>query len=279
MVSDRSGELGNVDCRGSKGGFCAPVVRLGETRIMKKIVLAILVCFFTIGSGSISAQTTPPGNPPVTATSTTLYPSGCLTAEEAELARLINGMRQEKGLPAIKVIPELYSVARWHVIDLATNGPHKGAKDAKGKPCDLHSWSAKGAEMVAAVSPAGAANATVADPTLQAYYSWKPWNAVCYTADHSHAEEMWRKPREITEYAGVGYEIIYWTSAPLSPTMAVKKWEGSPTERDMLLESGDWRGSGWISMGVGIHGNFASVWLGSQPARENRVVSLCPAGK
>ncbi len=273
MVSDRSSELENNDYRGSEGGSCTPLVKSGEMRIMKKIVWAILGCFITITSGSISAQTTPTANPPVTAASATLYPSGCLTAAEAELARLINAMRQEKGLPAIKVIPELYSVARWHVIDLAANNPHKGTKDAKGKPCDLHSWSAKGAEMVAAVPPAAA------DPTLQAYYSWKPWNAVCYTADHSYAEEMWRKPREITEYAGVGYEIVYWTSAPLSPTMAVKKWEGSPTERDMLLESGDWRGSGWISMGVGIHDNFASVWLGSQPAKENRVVSLCPAGK
>lgn len=176
-------------------------------------------------------------------------PGNCLTDEEAELARLVNKLRSDNGLSAIRVTGSLYKVAKWHVIDLAENAPHKDKTDAKGEPCGLHSWSDKG----------------------EGRGGWKP---VCYTPDHKYAGDIWDKPREITNYKGEGYENVYWTSAPLSPSMVIRFWGNRQSERDMILGANDWKNSRWNAMGVGIYGNYAAVWFGSKTDHED-VVGRC----
>ncbi|KAF0215252.1 MAG: Allergen V5/Tpx-1 family [Geobacteraceae bacterium] len=175
-------------------------------------------------------------------------PGDCLTDDEAELARLVNKLRNDNGLPAIRVTGSLYKVAKWHVIDLVT-APHKDKTDGRGLPCDLHRWSEKG----------------------EGRGGWKP---VCYTADHKYAKAMWDKPREITDYMGDGYEIVYWTSAPLSPSMVISFWENRKFEKDLILEHNAWKNSKWNVMGVGIYGNYAAVWFGGKPDHEG-VVGRC----
>lgn len=174
-------------------------------------------------------------------------PGKCLAPDEAELAQLINNWRKENGLPAIPVTGSLYKVAKWHVIDLALFAPHKDKADSRNMPCDLHSWSDKGEGRGG-------------------------WKAVCYTADHYYAKHLWYKPKEIADYSGISYENIYWTSAPLSAGMVLGCWENRSGEKELLLEQGHWKNSRWKAMGVGVYGNYASVWIGDKVDHEDEMV-------
>ncbi len=177
-------------------------------------------------------------------------PSDCLTEAEVELARLVNKLREEHRLSQVPVVEPLYNVAKWHVIDLAVNAPHRDRNDDRGMACTLHSWSENGNE------------------------SGGGWAPLCYTSDHSRALGMWNKPREISEHRSNGYEIVYWTSAPLSPAMAINYWNGKEDELDMILERNNWKRHAWRSMGVGIYGNYAAVWFSEKPAPDS-VLTRC----
>ncbi len=160
----------------------------------------------------------------------------CLSAKEEELFRLVNEYRQSNGLPPIANSRSLNKVARLHAIDLFTNAPAEG-EDSRGLACSLHSWSDKG-----------------------------PWESVCYTKDHAYAESMWDKPREITKfvYTGDGYENAYSTSEQeVDPQRVLEAWKSSPSHNAILLESGIWRSSNLLAFGVGIHKNYAVMWVGT----------------
>ncbi len=174
-------------------------------------------------------------------------PSGCLTEAEAELGRLVNKLREEHQLPPVPVVEPLYKVAKWHVIDLVENTPHRDRNDDRGLACNLHSWSDKGKETGGG------------------------WEPLCYTPDHKQASGMWNKPREISDYRSNGYENIYWTSAPLSPAMAINYWTGRDDELDMILERKSWKRHAWRSMGVGVFGNYAAVWLSEKSASDSKL--------
>lgn len=161
-----------------------------------------------------------------------------LTAAEAQLADRLNEMRTGRGLPPVPVTTALYQTARWHIIDLTANAPHKGTQDSRGGPCTLNSWSAAGKTLGG-------------------------WQPLCYTADHKNARGMWKKPQEITGYPGNGYELVYWSALPATPEGALKAWEKSSGERAIILEEGKWKDSNWRALGVRIDGNYAAVWFGS----------------
>jgi hypothetical protein len=156
--------------------------------------------------------------------------------KEEELYRLINEYRQSNGLPPVENSRSLNKVARIHAIDLFNNAPAEG-KDGRGLDCSLHSWSKNG-----------------------------PWTPVCYTKDNAYAEAMWDKPREITKfvYSGDGYENAYSTNQKeVDPARVLEAWKASPSHNAILLESGIWRGSNLLALGVGIYKNFAVIWAGS----------------
>ncbi len=171
-------------------------------------------------------------------------PGNCLTEPEYELGRLVNKIREQQHLPRVPIKESLYRVAKWHVIDLLTNTPHKDKTDKNGMPCNLHSWSDNGKQLGAG------------------------WEPLCYTADHKQALGMWKKPREISDHRSNGYENIYWTSAPVSPSMAINYWENSSDELDMILERSSWKSYEWRTMGVGILGNYVAVWFSVKPTSE-----------
>ena len=173
-------------------------------------------------------------------------PGACLSEQEAELARLINQWREKNDLPPVPLARSLYTVAKWHVLDLALFAPHSEKTDSRGLPCDLHSWSDKGEGR-----------------------GW--WEAVCYTPDHMYAKQMWSKPKEIAGYTAGSYENIYWTSAPLSPGMVISFWESRTGEREMILEQKEWKNSKWKAMGVGIHNGFAALWLGDKAYDQDEI--------
>jgi hypothetical protein len=166
----------------------------------------------------------------------------CISRTEAELFRLINEYRKQKGLPALKLSVSLSYVARTHAKDQTDN--YK-----QGKRCNMHSWSAQGS-----------------------------WTECCYTENHKQAECMWNKPRELTNYQGDGFEISFWSTYNYPTAEAFAKdilngWKKSQGHNDVIVNKNTWKGVKWKVMGVGINGEYANVWFGKEedPAGEPKL--------
>jgi uncharacterized protein YkwD len=162
---------------------------------------------------------------------------GTLTGDEVTLVNLINEYRMQYGLGAIPISQSLTKVAQAHAKDLYENRPDQGV-DERGYGCNLHSWSDRG-----------------------------NWSPVCYTDDHYYSQNMWSKPREITNnaYPGNGYEISMVSSEQVQPHAALASWQGSPGHNDLIVERDIWTNKNWPAVGVGIYGNYAVAWFGDNP--------------
>lgn len=171
------------------------------------------------------------GPPPAVAQAVPSNTAVCLNADEAQLATLANEYRQQNGLAAIPVSFSLSSVSQWHVWDLRANAPNQGS-------CNLHSWSN-------------------ARPAI--------WQAMCYTADHAQAAQMWNKPRQVTAnvYNSNGYEISAFASPSITPAQALNLWKGSSGHNDVILNRSSWAGQTWRAMGVGLFQGYAVIWFGT----------------
>ena len=179
---------------------------------------------FLLLAGSISAQQQ---------SAVKSVPETCISATEAELFRLINEYRKQKGLPEVKLSASLSYVARVHAMDQTENFK-------EGKRCNMHSWSDKGS-----------------------------WSSCCYTPDHKKSKCMWDKPRELTNYQGDGYEISYWSTVNYTSPEAFAKdilagWKNSQGHNDVIINKSIWKNVSWNAMGVGVYGEYANVWFGKE---------------
>lgn len=178
--------------------------------------------------------------PPAVGAPTSLPPAQATLdrATAVAIAEGINAYRGSRGLPAIPFSRSMTQVAEAHALDLS-NSPDGGAayqrgRDSRGLPCNLHSWSARGA-----------------------------WTPVCYTEDHHYAQAMWDKPREITGvYRDYGFEIGHWSSGAVTADGAVENWKSSSAHHAVIAEIGTWKDAHWQAMGVGVSGHVAFVWFG-----------------
>ena len=74
---------------------------------------------------------------------------------------------------------------------------------------------------------------------------------------------MWKKPGELTDYPGFGYEN---SAAGVSTAdAAVGLWMNSSGHRGVILEEGIWQGANWQSLGADMHGGYAVLWFGKEP--------------
>ena len=171
-----------------------------------------------------------------------MLPEICLSETEELIFRKVNEYRVQHALKPVTLSSSLTYVAQLHAWDLAVNHP-------TSRRCNLHSWSSKGS-----------------------------WSSCCYTEDHNKAECMWNKPRELTNYAGDGFEIAYWTNEPLSPSGFSDKvllgWKRSTEHNRVIMNKGKWQKAEWNSMGVGFYQGYAVVWFGILPDEE-REIHLC----
>jgi hypothetical protein len=151
---------------------------------------------------------------------------GCISAEEAKLASMLNAYRAEYNLPPIPISADLMVVAQTHVRDLAAHHPDQS-------PCNTHSWSADG-----------------------------PWTACCYTPDHRLASCMWEKPKELTGYKGIGFEIGSKAYDGASLEVHLTGWQSSTAHHDVILNLNQWRTRGWVALGVAVYGEYAAIWFG-----------------
>ncbi len=75
---------------------------------------------------------------------------------------------------------------------------------------------------------------------------------------------MLKKPFELTDYKSEGYEIVYQSTdaATIDPKKVFVHWKDSLGNSAVLTEGKSWEKKAWKSVGVGIYGAYAVVWLG-----------------
>lgn len=152
----------------------------------------------------------------------------CLSAEEKRLVDIINDYRRTKGLPALLPTKSLSYVAKVHAGDLANNNPVTAS-------CNMHSWSNAG-----------------------------PWSPCCYTRDHAKAKCMWKKPSELSQYQGSGFEISSGSSGGrIDAATALRVWQGSSGHNSVIVNQGMWN-KPWRAFGVGIEKGYAVAWFGNE---------------
>ncbi len=157
----------------------------------------------------------------------------CLSANEKSLYEQINEVRKRKELPDVSLSQSLTIVAKMHIADLAENEPFDEYL------CNPHSWSSQGI-----------------------------WKGCCYKSNHSNPECMWKKPSEITDYEGDGYEIVaFWMSGEdpsreIDHETALRMWLDSPGHSNVILNEMSFSKVEWNAIGIAISGNYASVWFG-----------------
>jgi hypothetical protein len=156
-----------------------------------------------------------------------------LSGDEFTLYNLIMEYRKANNKPVIPLSKALTYVAQTHAGDLTNNY-------RLNEKCNLHSWSKKG-----------------------------NWSPCCYTKDHANAECSWNKPAELTTYAGSGFEVAYFDYRPAIPAKVLEKWKKNPTNNEIILTSGNWEKVTWNAVGIGMFGNYATVWFGKLPDNDS----------
>ena len=149
-----------------------------------------------------------------------------LSAEEKKLYDLVISYRKENGLAEIPLSKSLTFVAQTHAKDMEEN-PAKG-------DCNMHSWSDKG-----------------------------KWKACCYDDNHGNAPCMWTKPKELTTYKGIGFEIAHWSTNGNDAQTAIYSWKNSPGHNSVMINQGTWKNHEWKAIGIGIFGSYAVIWFGT----------------
>jgi len=169
----------------------------------------------------------------------------CMNKEEMKLYHLLNEYRASKGLKSVELSASLCKVAQIHLDDLIRNKPDRKSD------CNAHSWSDKG-----------------------------NWTPCCYTADHAQASCMWKKPQELTNYKGYGYEIAFGSSDPdydsyiANANDAISAWKKSAGHNAVIISEGIWADHPWKAMGMAVRGGFSCVWFGEETDLEP-MPSLC----
>ena len=164
--------------------------------------------------------------------------SFCISPMEYKLYTMINDYRARYDLPPIPLSKALCYVASTHVKDLFLNNPDKGS-------CNFHSWSAKG--------------------------HWKPF---CYPKDENKKNSVWDKPKELTNYRGKGYEIVYWENSAVVIDSIIAFWKSVDYFNSFLMNTGKWNGKRWNAIGISIYENYASAWFG-EPSDLEGVPVVC----
>ncbi|MBN1198602.1 MAG: SPOR domain-containing protein [Bacteroidales bacterium] len=150
----------------------------------------------------------------------------CVSEAEWKLYRMINEYRHQYDLPPVPLSRSLSYVANTHVKDLFFHHPDI-------EPCNFHSWSDKG-----------------------------PWKAFCYPADEDKKNSVWDKPKEISDYPGKGFEIVYWENNEVVIDSVIVFWKSFDYFNGFLMNTGKWEGRQWNAIGVGICQNYAAAWFG-----------------
>jgi len=159
----------------------------------------------------------------------------CLSDDEATLFRMINEFRVANGATPLVLSKSLSYVAQLHVKDLHLNNPAVNG-------CNQHSWSDKG--------------------------NWAPF---CYPKDQTRKKSVWDKPKELTKYPGVAYEVLYWENAAAFPDQIIENWKSTQQSASLILGHGKWARNHWKVVGMAIFKGYACAWFGESADPEGEI--------
>jgi len=162
----------------------------------------------------------------------------CISQEEYKLYNLINEYRKALNLPQIPLSRSLCFVAKQHITDLIQNKPDTNT-------CNFHSWSDKG-----------------------------NWKACCYEKKIKDKSCMQDKPKEITNYPGTAFEIVYWENKEANANNAFDQWRETTAARSVITNFKEWETYSWNALGIGIKKGFAIAWFGEELDVE-KVTKIC----
>jgi len=82
-----------------------------------------------------------------------------------------------------------------------------------------------------------------------------------------------KKPSELTNYTGLGYEIVYWENKEASAIKAMNQWRETMASRAIITNFKDWENYRWKACGVAIDQGFAIAWFGEDvdPETETKI--------
>lgn len=167
----------------------------------------------------------------------------CLTPQESALAQSINSTRVAKGLPEIPLSRSLCYVADVHAKDLYFF--HKGSGD-----CSLHSWSDKGR-----------------------------WTGCCYDNPKTDGRCMHNKPSELTDYSGLGFELVYWDNTANCSENALSVWAKNESTSAMWFNGNSYEIYDWNAMGISIFKGYVIVWFGTIHDNSDAISICIPVGE
>lgn len=159
----------------------------------------------------------------------------CLSTDEATLFNLINGLRVAHGQEPLLLSKSLSYVAQLHVRDL-------NMTQQSGSECNHHSWSDKG--------------------------NWIP---ICYPKEQSRKKSVWDKPKELTRYPSIAYEVVYWENSTALPEMIIENWKTTRQSSELILNQEKWSKNKWKVVGVAVFKGYASAWFGEANDQEGEV--------
>lgn len=164
------------------------------------------------------------------------------SAQEMELAYDLNHFRVLNQLPALPISNRLVLVADLHAKNL------QSYFDTSSN-CSLHSW-----------------------------YGSGNWKNCCHKKAAPNQACMSAKPREIAEYPGKGYELVYYTPGVATNQDAFAAWQELPAASDMILCKGKWRNFRWEMIGVAVSGHYAIAWFGDMFEKPNEPLAAISDG-
>ena len=167
----------------------------------------------------------------------------CITPEESALAQSINQARIAKGLPEVPLSRSLCYVADVHAKDLYFF--HKGSGN-----CSLHSWSDKGR-----------------------------WTGCCYENSKTDGRCMHNKPSELTDYSGLGFELVYWDNTANCSKNALSVWAKNESTSSMWFNNKYYEIYDWNAMGVSIFKSYVIVWFGTIHDNSAAISVCIPVGE
>jgi len=126
---------------------------------------------------------------------------------------------------ALSLSKSLSYVAFVHLDDLIKNHPDTSI-------CNLSSWSDKG-----------------------------DWTACCYNKYVPKQDCMWDKPKELSPFKYRGYELALFIEEGANPDTIMQVLMSSNKAIDMLLTKGTYSKKKWVSIGISIKQNYASIWF------------------
>jgi hypothetical protein len=202
--------------------------------IMRSLSLGITSAnLSTIPIGTLSS--TIPG----TSSAKLTVDSTCSTADEIQLANIINQYRQTKNLNTLPISKSLSYVAKVHIDDLIIKKPYLG-------DCNQHSWSISDLWTGYCIKDG--------ETNTLGHIKGRELNTGYNSDIYEIANSIWQGTNETTRVPVLNVNV----------EDHLRAWQNSHGHNIMIINQEGWSRLRWEVMGVAVKENFALVWYGTE---------------